>query len=114
MARTFTHIFCLKPNTSHFKSVNHFYQNPIRLTKEYGRLIDTGKVKNQTNLALKLCISKVRIVLSLLKLNDDLTEAVEKTGDPMPTRCIEELLAIVEVIYHLNLHHDPLFYQKSH
>ena len=55
-------------------------------------LIDSGEVKNQTDLALKLGVSKVRVcnVLSLLKLNDELVEAIEKVGDPMPSRIVTE------------------------
>jgi len=74
------------------KSVNHSYQNPICLAKQYRHLIDSGEVKNQTDLAQKLGVSKIRVcqVLSLLKLNDELVEAVEKIGDPMPTRIVTE------------------------
>ena len=55
-------------------------------------MIDSGEVKNQTDLSIKLGISKVRVsqVLSLLKLNDELIEAVEKIGNPMPTRIVTE------------------------
>lgn len=54
--------------------------------------MDSGEVKNQTDLALKLGISKVRVcqVLSLLKLNNEIIDAVEKTGNPMPTRIFTE------------------------
>ena len=90
--RTFTHIFFLKPKISHIKSINHFYQNPVCLAKQYRHIIDSGEVKNHSDLALKLGISKLHVcrVLSLLKLNDDLIEAVEKMGDPMPTRIVTE------------------------
>ena len=88
--RTFTHIFFLKQKNSHTQSVSHFYQNPVCLAKQYKHLIDSGEVKNQTDLAFKLGISKVRVchVLSLLKLNDELIKAIEKTGNPMPTQII--------------------------
>jgi hypothetical protein len=58
--------------------------------KEYRRLIDSGVAKDQTDLARKLGISKVRIckVLSLLKLNLDLIDAVEKLGNPMQSRIV--------------------------
>ena len=88
--RTFTHIFFLKPKNTTAKTVNHFYSNPICLANQYKHLIDSGEVKNQTDLALKLGVSKVRVcnVLSLLKLNGELVEAVEKIGDPMPSRIV--------------------------
>jgi hypothetical protein len=43
-------------------------------------MITSGEVKNQTDLAQKLGIFKVHVcrILSLLKLNDELIEAVEK------------------------------------
>jgi len=55
-------------------------------------MIDSGEVKNQTDLALKLGISNVCVcqVLSLLNLDDELIEAVEKIGNPMPTRIVTE------------------------
>ena len=55
-------------------------------------MIDSGEVKNQTDLAFKLGVSKVHIcrVLSLLKLNNDIINAVEKIGNPMPTRAVTE------------------------
>ena len=55
-------------------------------------MIDSGEVKNQTDLSIKLGISKVRVsqVLSLLKLNSKLIEAVEKIGNPMPARIVTE------------------------
>ena len=55
-------------------------------------MIDSGEVKNQTNLSQKLGVSKVHVcrVLSLLKLNDELIEAVQKIGNPMPTHIVTE------------------------
>ena len=49
-------------------------------------MIDSGGVINQTDLARKLGISKVHVsrVLSLLQLNNELFDAVEKIGNPMP------------------------------
>ena len=90
--RTFTHIFFLKAKISNTKSVNHFYQNPVILAKVYKRMINSGEVKSQTDLAQKLCISKVHVcrVLSLLKLDNELLNAVEKIGNPMPTRVVTE------------------------
>jgi hypothetical protein len=55
-------------------------------------MIDSGEVKNQTDLALKLGVSKVHVcrALSLLQLNDELVDAVEKIGDPVPSRIVTE------------------------
>ena len=55
-------------------------------------MVDTGEVKNQSDLARKLGVSRVRIsqVLSLLKLDVKIIEAIEKMGDPMPKRYISE------------------------
>jgi hypothetical protein len=55
-------------------------------------MMNSGEVKNQSDLAHKLGISKVRVctVLSLLKLNTDLIDAVERIGNPMPTRIVTE------------------------
>ena len=57
-------------------------------------MIDSGVAKDQSDLAQKLGISKVRVcqVLSLLKLNTDLIDAIEKIGNPMPTRIVTEKL----------------------
>jgi hypothetical protein len=53
-------------------------------------MIDKGVVKNQSDLAKKLGISKVHVcrVLSLSKLNTDLIDAIEKIGNPMPKRVV--------------------------
>jgi len=90
--RTFTHIFFLKPKISRSKSVNHFYQNPVCLARQYRSMIDSGEVENQTDLAQKLAISKVRAcqVLSLLQLNSELLDAIDRIGNPMPTRLVTE------------------------
>ena len=55
-------------------------------------MIDSGKVINQTDLARKLGISKVRAcqIPSLLKLNDELIETVEQIGNPMPALIVTE------------------------
>jgi len=53
-------------------------------------MIDLGEVENQSDLARKLGISRVCVsrVLSLIKLNDELIEAVEKIGNPVPARIV--------------------------
>ncbi|KPJ86322.1 MAG: hypothetical protein AMS17_12920 [Spirochaetes bacterium DG_61] len=55
-------------------------------------MIETGEVKNQSDLAHKLGVSRVRIsqILSLLKLDIEQIEFIAKLGDPMPKRYISE------------------------
>jgi len=55
-------------------------------------MIDNGQVKNQSDLARKLGISRVRIcqILSLLKLNTLIVQELEKFGDPLKSRIITE------------------------
>ena len=68
------------------------YRNPIFRAKEYARMIESGLAKNESDLARKVGISRVRIwqYTSLLNLNASLVEAVEALGDPMPKRLITE------------------------
>jgi hypothetical protein len=69
--RTFTSTFCFPRKITKAKQITPLYRNPIYLAKEYRQMIDSGQVKNQSCLARKLGISRVRIcqILSLLKLN---------------------------------------------
>jgi len=55
-------------------------------------MIDSGEVKNQSDLAQKLGLLKVRMyqVLSLLTLNNDLIDTIEKIGNPIPARIVTE------------------------
>ena len=55
-------------------------------------MIDNGQVKNQSELARKLGISRVRIhqILSLLKLDSLITQELEKFGDPLKSKIITE------------------------
>ena len=55
-------------------------------------MIDNGQVKNQSGLARKFGISRVRIyqILSLLKLNSLIVQELEKLGDPLKSRIITE------------------------
>ncbi len=52
----------------------------------------TGQAKNESDLARKVGMSRVRIwqYTSLLGLNASLVKAVEALGDPMPKRLITE------------------------
>ncbi len=55
-------------------------------------MIDNGQVKNQSELARKLGISRVRIhqILSLLKLNPLIVQELEKLDDPLKAKIITE------------------------
>jgi DNA-binding transcriptional regulator LsrR (DeoR family) len=55
-------------------------------------MIDNGQVKNQSNLARKLGISRVRIhqILNLLKLDSLIIQELEKFGDPVKSKIITE------------------------
>ncbi|MCK4241718.1 MAG: hypothetical protein KAX30_08860 [Candidatus Atribacteria bacterium] len=55
-------------------------------------MIDNGQVKNQSSLARKLGISRVRIcqILSLLKLNSLVVQELEKFSDPLKSKIITE------------------------
>ena len=68
------------------------YRNPIFVAKEYANRISSGEAKNESDLARKIGISRVRIwqYTSLLGLNATLVQAVEALGDPMPKRLITE------------------------
>ena len=68
------------------------YRNPIYLAKESKQMIDNRQVKNQSGLARKLGISRVRIhqILNLLKLDSLIIQELEKFGDPLKSRIITE------------------------
>jgi hypothetical protein len=55
-------------------------------------MIDNGQVKNQSGLARRLGISRVRIcqILSLLKLDSLIIQELVKLGDPLKSRIITE------------------------
>ena len=55
-------------------------------------MIDNGQVKNQSGLARKLGISRVRIhqILGLLKLDSLIIQELERLGDSFKSRIITE------------------------
>jgi len=55
-------------------------------------MIDSGKVKNQAELARKLGISRARVtqILNLLKLKPATIQELEKLGDPLKSKIINE------------------------
>jgi len=90
--RTFTSTFYFPCKVTKVKQITHIYRNPIYLSKEYKQMIDNGQVKNQSDLARKLGISKVRIhqILNLLKLDSLLVQELEKLGDSLESKIITE------------------------
>jgi hypothetical protein len=92
--RTFTSIFYFPHKATKINRIAQIYQNPIYLAIEYKRMIDNGQVKNQSELAQKLGISRVRIhqILSLLKFNPLIIQELEKLGDPLQSKIITERL----------------------
>jgi len=90
--RTFTSIFHFPYNSTKSKQITHIYRNPIYLAREYKQMIDNRQVKNQSGLARKLGISRVRIhqILGLLKLDSLIVQELEKFGDPLKSKIITE------------------------
>jgi hypothetical protein len=68
------------------------YRNPIHLAKEYALMIETGEAKNESDLARKLGISRVRVnhFIRLLQLDASIIQSIEKLGDPLTSRMITE------------------------
>jgi len=90
--RTFISSFYFPYKAARVNKIKHLYRNPIYLAKEYEQMIDNGQVKNQSGLARKLGISRVRIcqILSLLKLDPLIIQELEKLGDPLKSKIITE------------------------
>jgi len=72
--------------------ISRIYRNPIYLAKEYKKMIDSGEVKTQAELARIKGISRARItqILDLLKLNSLILQELEKLGDPLKSKIITE------------------------
>jgi hypothetical protein len=53
-------------------------------------MIDTGEVKNQSDLAQKFGVSRSRVsqMLNILKLEDEVISAIERLGDPMQRKIV--------------------------
>jgi len=90
--RTFTSTFYFPHKVMKANQIARIYQNPICLAREYEEMIDNGQVKNQSDLARKLGISRVRIcqILNLLKLDSLIVQELEKLGDPLKSKIITE------------------------
>ena len=90
--RTFTSTFYSSHKTTNTNQIKRLYRNPIYLAREYKRMIDNSQVKNQSGLARKLGISRVRIcqILNLLKLDSLIIQELENFGDPLKSKIITE------------------------
>ena len=90
--RTFISTFYFPHKVTKANQTKHIYRNPIYLAREYKQMIGNGQAKNQSCLACKLGISRVRIcqILSLLKLNPLVVQELEKLGDPLKSKIITE------------------------
>jgi len=90
--RTFTSIFYFPQKSMKANKIKTTYRNPIYLAKEYKKMIDSGEVKSQAELARLKDISRARVtqILNLLKLNSNIIQELEKLGDPLNAKIITE------------------------
>ena len=90
--RTFTSTFNFPHKATKANNRGRIYRNPIYLAREYKQMIDIGQVKNQSDLARKLGISRARVtqILNLLKLDKSMITNLEQIGDPMDKKVISE------------------------
>jgi len=90
--RTFTSTFHFPHKITQALKNKPVYRNPIYLAKEYKKMIDSGEVKNQAELARKLGILRARVtqILNLLKLKQQIIQELEKLGDPLKSKMINE------------------------
>ncbi len=90
--RTFISTFYFPHKAKKANPIIRISRNPIYLAREYKQMIDNGQLKNQSGLARKLGISRVRIcqILNLLKLNPLVVQELEKLGDPLKSKIITE------------------------
>ena len=90
--RTFISTFYFSRKVTKPNKTKSIYRNPICLAREYKQMIDNRQVKNQSGLARKLGVSRVRIhqILSLLKLDSLIIKELEKFGDPLKSKIITE------------------------
>ncbi len=90
--RTFISTFHFPRKVTKAIQIVRIYRNPIYLAREYKQMIDNRQVKNQSGLACKLGISRVRIhqILSLLKLNPLVVQELERLGDLLKSKIITE------------------------
>jgi len=90
--RTFISTFYFPHKATKANQNARIYRNPIYLTREYKEMIDRGQVKNQSELARKLGISRARVtqILKLLKLDSLIVQELEKLGNPLTSKIVTE------------------------
>jgi hypothetical protein len=90
--RTFVYQFNIQPIIKKAFSPKKTYRNPIFLAREYKKMIYSGKVKNQADLARLKGISRARVtqILNLLKLDKSIIDNLEQIGDPIDKKVISE------------------------
>ena len=90
--RTFIYKFYFQTTVKKSPTPKKPYRNPIYLAKEYKKMIDSGEVKNQAELARPKGISRARVtqILDLLKLDSLIVRELEKLGDPLKAKIITE------------------------
>jgi len=82
--RTFISTFYFPRTITKSNNPKPVYRNPIYLAKEYKEMINSGEVKNQSELAKLKGLSRARVtqILNLLKLSKSIINNLEKLGDP--------------------------------
>ncbi len=62
------------------------------MAKEYKKMIDSGEVKTQSELARLKGISRTRVtqILNLLKLDSLIVQELEKLSDPLKSKIVTE------------------------
>ena len=90
--RTFTSMFYFPHKVPKPKKITRIYRNPIYSVREYMQKIESGKFKNQLELAQLKDISRTRIrqILNLLKLDKNIITRLKIIGDPMERRIVSE------------------------
>jgi hypothetical protein len=68
------------------------YRNPLFPAREWRDAVDSGEVKNASELARRLGLSRARVsqVLAILKLPPEEHHRLERLGDPMDHRFATE------------------------
>ena len=90
--RTFICQFYFQATVKKPSTPKKTYRNPIYLAREYKKMIDSGKVKNQAKLARIKGISRARVtqILNLLKLGKNIIDNLKQIGDSMDKKVISE------------------------
>jgi hypothetical protein len=90
--RTFMYKFYFQTAVKNSSIPRKTYRNPIFLAREYKKIIYSGKVKNQAELARLKGISRTRVtqILNLLKLDKNIIDRLEQNRDPMDKKVISE------------------------